>query len=41
MLAPRRKLLWSFVTPGSRDDEGYGDVRFVARHGRISDVHWE
>ena len=34
----KRKLLWSFVTPGSNDDERYDDIRFIARHGQISDV---
>ena len=32
MLYSRRKLPWSFVTLGSGDDEGYGDIRFIARH---------
>ena len=40
VLVPRRKLFWSFATLGS-SDEGYGEVRFIARHGRISDVNWE
>ena len=31
VLVPRKKLLWSFVTPGNSDDEGYGDVRFIAQ----------
>ena len=29
----KRKLLWSFVTPGSNDDERYD--------GQISDMHEE
>ena len=32
-------LLRSFVMPGSGSDEEFGDVRFIARHRRISDVH--
>ena len=31
VLVPRKKLLWSFVTPGNSDDEGYCDVRFIAQ----------
>ena len=30
MLVPRKKLLWSSVTTGNSDDEGCGDVRFIA-----------
>ena len=29
----------SLITPGSIDDEEFGDVRFIANHGRIPDVH--
>ena len=31
MLVPRKKLLWSVVTPGNINDEGYSDVRFIAK----------
>ena len=37
----RRKLLWSFVTLESSDDERYDDIRLVTHHGLISDVHEE
>ena len=32
----KRKLLWSFVTSGSNDDERYDDICFISRHRQIS-----
>ena len=36
--SPRRESLWSFDTPRSNRDDEHVDIRFITRHGRISNA---
>ena len=36
VLAPRKNLLWSSVTPRNSDGEGYGDLRVIAEARLVS-----